>query len=103
MFILALVADASMIYGAQAQALRITQDANRSMSIGRLRSTAETENFIRGYLVTLSPNAVITTTVDQGVITSRVVMPASDLSVTKMIPGFANIRIAVSAQHVSEA
>ena len=101
-FVLALAADAAMIYGAQAQALRIVQDANRSMSIGRLRSTEETQSFIMSHLSEISPNAQVTTTVQMGVITTRVMMPASDLSVTRMIPAFADVNVGIRAQHVAE-
>ncbi|MFN3937540.1 MAG: TadE/TadG family type IV pilus assembly protein [Gemmobacter sp.] len=102
MFVLALVADAAMIYSSQSQALRIVQDANRSMSIGRFRTTTEAQGFIRDRLATISPNAEIVTRVIDGVIITSVTMPASDLSVTRLVPAFADISISVTAQHVAE-
>jgi len=102
MFILALVTDAALIYSSQSQAMRIVQDANRSMSVGRLRSIEDTEAFILLHLATISPNASVETVVNDGVIISHVEMPVTDLSATRMIPGFADLRVGVTAQHVSE-
>lgn len=100
--ILALVTDAAMIYSSQARALRVVQDANRSMSIGRFRSIEETEAFIRVHLAPLSPRAIVETVVVQGVIISRVQLPAADLSATKLLGVFSGLNVGVQAQHVSE-
>lgn len=100
--ILALVTDAAMIYSSQARALRVVQDANRSMSIGRFRSIEETQDFIRVHLAPLSTRAIVETRVVQGVIISRVQLPAADLSATKLLGIFSTLNVGVQAQHVSE-
>jgi Flp pilus assembly protein TadG len=100
--LLALIADAASVYGGQARALRVVQDANRSMSIGRFRTIDETERFIRGALSTLSPNAAVETVVVSGVIITTVTLPVSDLSPTRMLGAFTDLRIGVRAQHVAE-
>ena len=101
--LLGLVSDATLIFSKQAQVLRIVQDANRATSIGRLVSTAETEAFIASRISQISPHATIMTTIQGGIISSTVTMPASDLTATSLIAAFSSIDVSVSSQHMSEA
>ncbi|MBC7141878.1 MAG: pilus assembly protein, partial [Rhodobacteraceae bacterium] len=52
--LIALLADVSMMFHGQSRLLRIAQDANRNMSIGRLVSTADTEDFVLARATELS-------------------------------------------------
>lgn len=72
------------------------------MSIGRLRSKEETQAFILAHLGQLSPNATVRTVVEVGVIISRLTMPVSDLSVTRIVLQFGDLQVTVTAQHVAE-
>lgn len=101
--LIGLVADAALIFAKQAQVLRIVQDANRATSIGRMMSSAETEEFIESRIATISPNATVVTTIQAGVISSTVTMPASDLTATSLVAAFRSINVSVSSQHLSEA
>lgn len=103
LFLFCLIADASLIFGKQAQVLRIMQDANRAMSVGRITSADSAESYIAGQISSLTTNAVITTTVSGGVIVSTVEMPAGDLTATGFISSFTDLTIRVTAQHLSEA
>lgn len=103
LFLFCLIADASLIFGKQAQVMRIMQDANRAMSVGRITSASGAESYIERQIATLSKNAVVTTTVAGGVIVSTVVMPAGDLTATGFISSFTDLTIRVTAQHLTEA
>ncbi len=102
-FLLFLMADAAIIFGGEARILRVVQDANRSLSIGRFRTPEETEAFILQQIGGLTANATAETTVTDGLIVSRVILPASDLSATQLIPAFAGLQLSIVAEHLSEA
>lgn len=103
--LLCLVADASLIFGRKAEVLRVVQDANRAMSVGRFRSDVETETFIKDRIVGLAPSAVIDTTYDvpTGVIRTVVSIPSSDLTGGTPIGFLDSLTIEVVAEHLSEA
>lgn len=103
LFLFCLIADASLIFGKQAQVMRIMQDANRAMSVGRITSADGAETYIQSQIAILSENAVVSTTVSGGVIVSTVEMPAGDLTATGFISSFTDLTIRVTAQHLSEA
>lgn len=100
--LLGLIIDTSLIFARQSDALRVLQDANRALSIGLVMTTDATEQAIADRLAPLSPNVSVTTTLQDGVIFSRAVMPASDLSNFGFYPAFAGLEITVVAQHLSE-
>lgn len=99
---LVLAADASFLFYGQNQAYRIVQDANRNLSVGRLQSEAEVEDYIRSNLATISPHAIIKSAIDGGVITSVATLPASDLTATDFFTAFADLTITVGARHFVE-
>ena len=100
--LLGLVADAALIYGGQARILRVVQDGNRAMSIGRVTDTNTLESQIATQLRPLSPRAVVSTTVAGGVINSSVTVPLSDLTATGLVAAFDGLTMTVSAQHMAE-
>jgi Flp pilus assembly protein TadG len=100
--ILGLVADASIAFNRQALALRVVQDANRSLSVGRLTSVEETQDFIVDRVRGFSPNATATTTVTAGIINSTVRLPAQDLRAVGLIPLLNGLAMNVSAHHMAE-
>lgn len=103
MFIFCLIADASLMFGKQAQVLRIVQDANRALSVGRLQSDMDAEAYIAQQIAWMTQNAIITTEVTAGVISSTVEIPAGDMTATGFISAFRSLTVSVSAQHLSEA
>ena len=102
MFILVLVADVSFIFFGKAQALRVIQDGNRALSVGRFNDTDSTRDFITAALQPFAENVVVTTTVDDGVVTSTATIPTTDLMAVGSIPGISSIDVVVTAQHFLE-
>jgi Flp pilus assembly protein TadG len=100
--ILGLVADASIAFNRQALALRVVQDANRSMSVGRFTTEQQAEDFIVQRVRGFSPNATATTTVTAGIINSTVRLPAQDLRAIGLIPLLNGLALNVSAHHMAE-
>jgi Flp pilus assembly protein TadG len=102
MFLLVLVADASFIFNGQARALRIVQDGNRAFSVGRLEDPASTQTYIAASLADLSPGAVVSTTLNGGIITSVATIPLNDLVALGGVPVLRNFNITVRSQHFLE-
>lgn len=98
----ALVADTAMIFGAQAQVVRVVQDGNRAMSTGRIRDPVLVQDTIKAQINGISPGAVVTTTNVDGLISTTVAMPVEDLTATGLVDAFANLTVRVRAQHLSE-
>lgn len=102
-FLFGLVADTAMIFGGQAQVLRVVQDANRAMSIGLVRDVDDTQNLILAGIVRIAPNASVATTVNGGVIRSTVSIPVTDLTATGLVDTFSDFNVTVFAQHLAES
>ena len=103
MLVFAIVVDVSMLLGGEAQALRVVQDANRGLSVGYFQSIDAAKDFILTQIEPLSSNATIDITVVNGVINSRLTMPAADLMSTGFYDALLNINITVVAEFLSEA
>jgi Flp pilus assembly protein TadG len=101
-FVLCLVADASLIFGGQAQVLRIVQDSNRAVSIGRFRTTDEAKAYIESRIGQITPNAEVTVTIASGIVRTVVDMPASDLTATSLSI-LDTIDVAVVSEQLLEA
>lgn len=102
-FLFGLVADTALIFGGQAQVLRVVQDANRAMSIGLVRTVDDTQSMILAGIVRIAPNATVETTVNAGVIRSTVFIPVTDLTATGLVDAFTEFNVAVFAQHLAES
>lgn len=103
LLIFALIADVSLIFGGQAQALRVVQDANRALSIGRFQTIEATETFVLSQIGELSANATIEITVVDGVIFSVLTIPASDLMATGFYNSLVDIDLEIQTEFLSEA
>lgn len=101
-FLLGLIADTSIVFGSQSQALRIVQDANRALAVGHFATPDEAKNYVKQQLSTLSPHASVTTTVTNGVIRTSVSMPIADLAATGLVTNFNGMAISVSSEFLSE-
>ena len=100
--IFALIADTSTIFGSESQVLRVIQDANRNLSTGYSTTTAQISVEIKSRISSISPNAVVTSTVVGNLITTSVVMPLTDITATGLVYAFTSGSVTVSAQHVME-
>lgn len=101
--LLTFIADVSIVFHNQAQVLRIIQDGNRQLSVGRLKTTEETEFFIAEALAGYSENALVTTNLSStGVIQTSVTVPTEDLNTVGSWARLAEIDLVVSAQHLIE-
>ncbi|MFC2968372.1 TadE/TadG family type IV pilus assembly protein [Acidimangrovimonas pyrenivorans] len=101
-FFIALMIDTALVFGAQARVLRVVQDANRSFSVGHVRTTTATEQMITSGIADIAPDATVTTSVTNGVIKSTVKIPLYDLTATGFVSAFNGIDLSVSAQHMAE-
>lgn len=101
-FLFALLADTALVFGGQARVLRVVQDTNRAISIGRIRNSDDAEAAILAQIAPLSPNATAVTAVQNGVIISSVVIPLTDLTATSIVAAFDTVNLTVTAQHMAE-
>lgn len=99
----ALVADTATIFGGKAQVLRVVQDANRALSIGRVRTVEDTQDLIIAGIFNIAPHATVVTTVDNGLISSTVMIPVTDLAATGLVDSFTDFRVRVISQHLAES
>ena len=102
-FLLVLVADTAIIFTSQAQVMRIIQDANRALSVGRFRTIEQTESFIASQLTRYGGSTTVETSVTEGLIVSRVTLPVANLSATPMLDMFDGLTLTISSEHLSEA
>ncbi len=105
--ILALVADASLLFNSQAQMLRMVQDANRAFSTGQFDTTEEVEDWLLAQALPVSADSVAvsvldTSTVPSGVIRTTLTMPARDLDAIGWIFAIVDFDMSVGAQHYVE-
>ena len=103
MLIFGLIVDVSLVFGGEAQALRVVQDANRGLSVGHFQTIDAAKAYILDQVKPLSSRATINMTVVNGVIISRLTIPASDLMATGMYSNLLNLNVVVVAQFLSEA
>ncbi len=103
LMLLGLVVDTSLVFAGEAQALRVVQDANRSMSIGRIKTIPETQAMIVNGLKSMSPGVTaITVVTPEGVIISTATIPAKELAGFGLLEVFGTLNVIVTAQHMSE-
>jgi Flp pilus assembly protein TadG len=103
MALFGMIIDVSLVFGGQSDVLRIVQDTNRAVSLGRFDSLEAAQANIETKILAISSSAIVTVEVIDGVISSVVVIPASDLTATGLFDGFADVNVVVRAQHLSEA
>lgn len=99
---LTMVADAALIFYGQARALQVAQDANRALSVGTLTSPADAQNYVTTALATMSPNASAQTVSNDGILTTVVSLPASDLAAVGFFTSLTSFQMQVVAQMVQE-
>ncbi len=104
MAVFGMMLDVAMIFHGQAKVLRVVQDANREFSIGRYADGTATEAAITAELAILKvwPTSTATTSRADGVATTTVSVPASQLTVIGFFSALDNFNIAVTAEHMIE-
>lgn len=102
MAIVALTVDLASVFNSRAEVLRVIQDANRNVSIGRIKDVASAEAYVEGFTSHLAPNAKAHADITAGVITTSVVFPASDVMMTGMFSSILSVDMTLSAQHLIE-
>ncbi len=99
-----LMVDASMIFHGQSKVLRVVQDANRNMSIGRLDTNAEVESYINAQLALFGVVPKSTTAISDGNFVYTVVtVPARQLQALGYFNSLLNLEIDVSSAHVLDS
>lgn len=104
MVIFALMADGAMIFSGHSRVMRVVQDANRNLSIGRLRTEEDIQDYIVTALAQLSPGASVVADMDTdpGIVTTVVTVPASDLEMLGMFNAFSSLELTITSQHFIE-
>lgn len=100
--VLLLVVDVSMIFNGQARLFRLVQDTNRALSVGRLHTADEAEESIVDALEKTTSNAAVETTIADGVITTRLTVPARDLDIVGYFSALRTAAVTVTSQHYVE-
>ena len=101
-FIFGLITDVALIFNGHSLIMRTIQDANRNYSVGRLTTESAAKAWIEAKLDNLAPNANATVTEYAGVVTTVVVVPATDLEALGMFDVINNLEITVTSQHFIE-
>jgi Flp pilus assembly protein TadG len=103
MFILTLLAETSIVFADQATAARAIEDTNRQLSTGAITTVDSAITSIKSRISTLSPNAIVSTTITKGIIQSSVSMPISDLIGTALAPIFSGFNVVVASGFTDES
>ncbi len=97
-----MIADVSLVFFRQTEVLRVVQDANRALSVGRFSGPAETEDYVKTAIAPLTTRAQVTTSVNSGVIGTRALVPVDDLVAVGMFNFLTGYYVAVESNHYVE-
>lgn len=100
--IFGMIADTSIVFGRQAEILRIIQDTNRSLAVGRFLEMEDAEAYIAERVSVFSAHTEVSVTVNNGIIASSVTLPAADLTSTGLFDAITTLDITVGASQMSE-
>lgn len=103
MFILTLLAETSIVFADQATVSRAIEDTNRQLSTGAIATADSAVAKIKSRILQISPHAVVSTTVANGIIQSSVSMPIADLIGTALSPIFSGFNVVVTSEFTSES
>jgi Flp pilus assembly protein TadG len=107
LLLLALIADASLLFNRQAQMLRDVQDANRAYSTGRVTSTNAVQTLLVNAYQPVSAEVSAVSTLDTSVVSTGIIrttlsVPARDVNSIGIIASLSNFNLTVTAQHYRE-
>lgn len=100
-----LMVDAAMIFHGQSKVLRVVQDANRNLSIGRLDTDAEVEQYINAQLALVGVTPSRTEALSDltaGTVSTLVVVPAGEFGLLGYFNVLNALEVPVTAQHMRE-
>jgi Flp pilus assembly protein TadG len=97
-----LMTDTAMIFNGYSRVLRVVQDANRNMSVGRIDNEIELQEYVSNALSDLAPNSSVQSDVSSGVVTTKVLVPASDLEILGMFGALNKLSFEVQSQQFIE-
>jgi len=100
-----LIADASLLFNAQAALTRVVQDANRGYSIGLLDSETETEDYILARIGAGQgdPATTIETTYAYGIIRTTLTVRAADYMAVGFFNALTDLKLTVTSEHLMES
>lgn len=102
--VLGLMVDTSMIFHGQSKVIRVVHDANRNISMGRLTSSTEVEDFIKTQLAAFKVTPTTVSAVsDDNIVVTTVTVPASEFQVLQYFSSLMNLEIDVVAAHVLDS
>lgn len=102
--IMALLFDASSMFHGEAKALRVLQDANRNMSIGRLETDGEVEAYIAARLTALNITTLsVDTTSNNDVVLTSIIIPARQFQLFGYFEALLNANIEITGAHIRES
>jgi Flp pilus assembly protein TadG len=96
------IVDTSLIFYGQSKVLRVLQDGNRNLSIGRLADEASTETYITNELAALNVTANVKSKITAGVVRTDVTFPAAQLQALGFFTALLGLTISISAEHMIE-
>jgi hypothetical protein len=101
--LLVFVMNIAIVFFSESQILRVVQDGNRALSIGRLETEQEVEEYIGQRLAYLEASLQIDTRIDNGFVFTNIDIPATQLMpLNFMTKAFDGINVAVFAQQIIE-
>lgn len=101
--IFGLMVDTAMIFHGQAKILRVIQDGNRTLAVGRLADTEATQVFIEDALDDIHITATALTTISGGgVASTTVTVGVGQLQAIGFFSAFSALSINVTAEQMIE-
>lgn len=102
--VFALMVDASMVFHGQSKVLRIIQDANRNMSIGRFTTDTQVETYINNELAQFGVVPTLTNAQSgNGAVLTLVRVPARQLQILGLFSSLLDLQIDVSSVHILDS
>lgn len=97
-----MVTDTSLVFGREAEILRIIQDSNRSLAVGHFQTVQQAKAFISDQIDPFSQRAQVQVQIAGGIITTTVSLPAKDLTSTGLFDAINSLTVTVGASQMSE-
>ncbi|MBI1173123.1 hypothetical protein GC209_17165 [bacterium] len=101
-FILTILVETSLVFTDRSTVSRIIADTNRQLSTGQIADVNSAMAIIQSRVKGISSNAVVSTTLTNGVFQSYVSMPISDLIAPGLSPIFSGLNVVVGSEFTDE-
>lgn len=86
--LMALTINVAQVFFHQSQILRVVQDTNRGVSLGRFANGAEAEAYITSALGYMTDEITVTSDIADGFVTTRVIVPALQLMPMRFLESY---------------